>query len=346
MSDTKYKKLTFLSMVRLAAPHTWPAASILPCVFGLLYSAYVGFKVSPFLFILLLISSVFSQCAVNTLNDYADYKKGADKITDNLDPTDAVLLYESPNPKHVLNLGVVFCCTSLLTGCCAALIAHSAMPFLIGIIAAFAIVFYSFGKTPLSYLPLGEIVSGVVMGALIPIAVICVFASYSQNFSFVSDIIFLSSLFNDKAIQLSWLSSNWFYGAGYLDWVNIFISVVPFVFGIGLINFTQNICDLEKDTESGRKTLPVLVGRKNACIIFKICLVLWIAIALHVSFWHFGEGFWAAVVCTIFGIGSIRQLFISKFLQKDRQVLMQSIIKSNLFINSAICFSIIASFIF
>ena len=35
---------------------------------------------------------------------------------------------------------------------------------------------------------------------------------------------------------------------------------VPTVLGVGLIMLTNNTCDVEKDVEAGRRTLPVLLG--------------------------------------------------------------------------------------
>ena len=78
-------------------------------------------------------------------------------------------------------------------------------------------VLYSAGKTPISYLPIGELVSGFVMGGLIPLA--CYQA--------------LSGTFDLRA--LLW--------------------AVPTILGVGLIMFTNNTCDVEKDVESGRRKL-------------------------------------------------------------------------------------------
>ena len=44
------------------------------------------------------------------------------------------------------------------------------IPLAIGVVGAVFVVVYSAGKTPVSYLPIGEAVSGGVMGGLIPLA--------------------------------------------------------------------------------------------------------------------------------------------------------------------------------
>ena len=74
-----YSPLTPSLAFQLAAPHTWVAA-IMPVLFSIEYSAitYSG-KVSILLALILLAICILMQSAVNVLNDYFDFKKGADK---------------------------------------------------------------------------------------------------------------------------------------------------------------------------------------------------------------------------------------------------------------------------
>ena len=106
MSDFQYNKLTLLMCARLAAPHTWPGPSVLTTVFGGVFAASQGYAFDPLIWCVLLVCAVAAQSAVNTLNDWADYRAGTDTVENSDDPTDAVLVYEHPNPKHVLALGV------------------------------------------------------------------------------------------------------------------------------------------------------------------------------------------------------------------------------------------------
>ena len=151
--------------------------------------------------------------------------KGADSADDNVDPTDAVLVYNNVNPRAALALAVGFLAAAFLLGAYVIWIAGW-IPLAIGAAGAVVVVLYSAGKTPISYLPIGELVSGFVMGGLIPLA--CYQA--------------LSGTFDLRA--LLW--------------------AVPTILGVGLIMFTNNTCDVEKDVESGRRTLSVLLGRERA----------------------------------------------------------------------------------
>ena len=211
MTASAYGRLTPRMAWQLAAPHTWPAA-ILPVLVAAAAAAVTSFSISATMVCVLLVICVLMQSAVNTFNDYYDYVKGADSADDNVDPTDAVLVYNNVNPRAALALAVGFLAAAFLLGAYVIWIAGW-IPLAIGAAGAVVVVLYSAGKTPISYLPIGELVSGFVMGGLIPLA--CYQA--------------LSGTFDLRA--LLW--------------------AVPTILGVGLIMFTNNTCDVEKDVESG-----------------------------------------------------------------------------------------------
>ena len=131
------------------------------------------------------------------------------------------------------------------------------IPLAIGIVGAIVVVLYSAGKTPISYLPIGELMSGFVMGGLIPLA--CYQA--------------LTKCFDP--LMLVW--------------------ALPTIIGVGLIMLTNNTCDVEKDIESGRKTLPVLLGRSRARTLYHALVWIWIALVIvNVLIWF--SGGWPVLV--------------------------------------------------
>lgn len=241
--------------LQIAAPHTWPAA-ILPALIALACAAANGYTVSAVMALVLLAICILMQAAVNTFNDYYDYVKGSDSAEDNVDPTDAVLVYNNVNPRSALMLAVGFLVVAFALG---AYVIWQAgwIPLAIGIVGAIVVVLYSAGKTPISYLPIGELMSGFVMGGLIPLA--CYQA--------------LTKCFNP--IMLVW--------------------ALPTIIGVGLIMLTNNTCDVEKDIESGRKTLPVLLGRSRARTLYHALVWIWIAlIIVNVLIWF--SGGWPVLV--------------------------------------------------
>lgn len=241
--------------LQIAAPHTWPAA-ILPVLIAMACAAANGYAVSAVMALVLLAICILMQAAVNTFNDYYDYVKGSDSAEDNVDPTDAVLVYNNVNPRSALMLAVGFLVVAFALG---AYVIWQAgwIPLAIGIVGAIVVVLYSAGKTPISYLPIGELMSGFVMGGLIPLA--CYQA--------------LTKCFNP--IMLVW--------------------ALPTIIGVGLIMLTNNTCDVEKDIESGRKTLPVLLGRSRARTLYHALVWIWIAlIIVNVLIWF--SGGWPVLV--------------------------------------------------
>lgn len=241
--------------LQIAAPHTWPAA-ILPALIAMACAAANGYTVSAVLALVLLAICILMQAAVNTFNDYYDYVKGSDSAEDNVDPTDAVLVYNNVNPRSALMLAVGFLVVAFALG---AYVIWQAgwIPLAIGIVGAIVVVLYSAGKTPISYLPIGELMSGFVMGGLIPLA--CYQA--------------LTKCFDP--IMLVW--------------------ALPTIIGVGLIMLTNNTCDVEKDIESGRKTLPVLLGRSRARTLYHALVWIWIALVIvNVLIWF--SGGWPVLV--------------------------------------------------
>lgn len=241
--------------LQIAAPHTWPAA-ILPALIAMACAAANGYTVSAVMALVLLAICILMQAAVNTFNDYYDYVKGSDSAEDNVDPTDAVLVYNNVNPRSALMLAVGFLVVAFALG---AYVIWQAgwIPLVIGIVGAIVVVLYSAGKTPISYLPIGELMSGFVMGGLIPLA--CYQA--------------LTKCFDP--LMLIW--------------------ALPTIIGVGLIMLTNNTCDVEKDIESGRKTLPVLLRRSRARALYHALVWIWIAlIIVNVLIWF--SGGWPVLV--------------------------------------------------
>ena len=246
-----YSPLTPRLMMQLAAPHTWPA-SILPVLIATgCVAATQGQLSTPTVMILLAIC-ILMQASVNTFNDYFDFVKGADSADDNVAVDDAVLIYNSVNPRSVLLLAIGFLVVAFLLGLRIIAIAGS-IPLAIALIGAAIVVLYSGGKTPISYLPIGELVSGFVMGGLIPLACYQVLAH-----------------------QFSWMMLVW---------------SIPTIIGVGLIMMTNNTCDIEKDIAVHRRTLPVLLSRERARRCYHALLVIWAAaIVVIVRVW-FTNGF-------------------------------------------------------
>ena len=231
----KHNPLTLKMAINLAAPHTWPAA-IMPTLVALCVASN-STPLSVTMSLTLLVIVTLMQSAVNTFNDYYDFVKGSDSADDYVDPSDAVLVYNDVDPKAALKLAIAMLVCAFALGIYA-IVKAGFVPLVIALIGALFVVLYSAGKSPISYLPLGEAVSGIVMGGLIPLAVYQVVT-------------------------------------GKLDSAMLLLAI-PTIIGVGLIMFTNNTCDIERDVPSGRKTLPVLLGRDAAVRWYHIAVIVWI----------------------------------------------------------------------
>jgi 1,4-dihydroxy-2-naphthoate octaprenyltransferase len=244
------KGLSLKAVMELAAPHTW-GASVAPVAFAAAISLAMYGRFSAPLFYSLLLTSICLQCAVNTLNDYADFMKGVDTPENSTDPTDASIIYNRLDPKLALCTGLGFIGLAFLCGLYALLAAGVELA-LFGAAGALIVALYSFGKSPVSWLPIGEAVSGVAMGGVISLA--CVYA---------------------------------FTGA--LD-LRVMALSVPVMLSIGLIMLTNNGSDIERDRASGRRTLPALIGRDRTLALHAAMAAAAVAAAAAASFAYFRPG--------------------------------------------------------
>ncbi|MCD8914414.1 1,4-dihydroxy-2-naphthoate polyprenyltransferase [Staphylococcus simulans] len=129
------------------------------------------------------------------------------------------------SPKLVMNLAIAFYIIAAIIGL---FIASQSSYWLIpiGILCMAVGYLYTGGPFPISWTPFGELFSGVFMGLFI---ILIAFFIQTDNLQ------------------------------GYAVWIS-----VPIIITIGLINMANNIRDRVKDKASGRKTLPILLGKSNA----------------------------------------------------------------------------------
>ena len=302
---SSYTTLTPSLAFQLAAPHTW-AAALTPVLLAYVYSglAYSG-NLNFVLALILLLISVLMQSAVNVLNDYFDYKKGTDSLDNSSeDAFDAVLVYNRINPRTVLAYAVVLLALAGVLGIY--LVTITGWPLLvIGLIGALAVVLYSAGNTPISYLPIGEIVSGIVMGGLITLA---------------------------SCYVLS----------GVLDFRVLLISL-PCIIGIGMILFTNNTCDIEKDIPAKRKTLSVVLGRTSAVKTYRAMIVVWLLVIVAIVGIFYAPGMPFILLLVLSAFPTLRAIFSNPLHQATRDGAMAQIVTLNVLFTVFYCLALATS---
>ncbi|WP_373893146.1 1,4-dihydroxy-2-naphthoate polyprenyltransferase [Virgibacillus natechei] len=147
-----------------------------------------------------------------------------------LDTEDSVgiggtIVRDGIKPKKILNLAFTFFGIAGVLGIYIC-IASSWGIAVIGLVCMIIGYLYTGGPIPIAYTPFGELFSGFLMGTAI---------------------ISISYFIQTQAITAS------------VIWVSI-----PIAIFIGSIMLSNNIRDLDGDKENGRKTIAILLGRKNA----------------------------------------------------------------------------------
>lgn len=299
----EYQKFTVRMAVQLAAPHTWPAA-ILPALVATSAAAATGHAISPIMACVLLAICILMQASVNTFNDYYDFVKGTDSADDDVEVSDATLVYNNVNPACALRLGIGFLAAAFLLG---AYVIWQAgwIPLAIGVVGAVFVVAYSAGKTPVSYLPIGEAVSGGVMGGLIPLA-----------------------CYQALTGDLNWIMLLW---------------AVPEIIGVGLIMMTNNTCDIEKDIPVGRQTLPAKLGREKARNAYHALVVAWLAAIVVLVGAFFTDGLIVVPFMLLAAIPLLKALFANPFNSHSRIGAMAQICSLNIALGAFYAAAILAS---
>ena len=231
--------MSFKSIIKIMDIKTL-VAGIVPVILGSIYSRYAFGKINFLYLILLIVSMILIQGSTNMINDYSDFKHGADNKKSG---EEKALVSGEITPKQVLLTICLFQFVAFIIGIFIAS-QTSYYIILIAIIGDIISVLYASGPVPISYTPISEIVSGVTMGIGITTTVI-----YIQ--------------------------------AGVIN-LNTVLVAIPTALFIGTILLTNNLSDRAEDREVGRKTLPIVIGLKNAekLWIFNVIMLLVLTIGL------------------------------------------------------------------
>lgn len=238
-------------------------ASVFPFIFVLyiyLY-AFSAYNFSIGLAIIFFISMLCLDMATTVLNHLAGFSKEA-----NMSIYDQKLksqmkrlgLKNSFNKKILLTLVMMGIGFGLIL-----VLFSNILVLVVGAVCVVVAVAYSFGPLPLKNTFLGELASGLTMGALIPLAFLL-----SQDPSlFITKLTPASVTLNLENIII---------------WA--FILLVPII-TIANIMLANNICDLDKDLKNGRLTLPIVIGLKPSLVVWNsgyvVCYIIIIGLILN-----------------------------------------------------------------
>lgn len=138
-------------------------------------------------------------------------------------------------PKTIMRLALLFFVGAILLGIYICM-ATSWWIAAIGVVSMLVGYLYTGGPIPIAYTPFGELTAGFLMGT-----VMIAISYYIQTLQLSGDVLFIS---------------------------------IPIALFIATIMLSNNIRDLDNDKESGRKTIAILLGRKNAIVFLALLFTI------------------------------------------------------------------------
>jgi 1,4-dihydroxy-2-naphthoate polyprenyltransferase len=190
---------------------------------GTLYAVSRAGTFSPGLFFLTLVSVLCVDMGTTGFNAYFDVRLGTDRAEVNREKN-KVLLHQGIDAHKALIVSVLLFIGAGITGIILAWLTSWYLLVAGGVCMAVGYL-YTGGPFPISRTPLGELAAGGFLGS-----VLFMISCYIQTQMLSIDALLVS--LSSSAVIASILTAN-------------------------------NTCDLEHDAEAGRKTLSILIGRKN-----------------------------------------------------------------------------------
>lgn len=225
-------------------------ASLFPFLLGILFAQFYFDTINignTLLFFLAMLLFDLTTTAINNLMDYQKAKDVSYKENTN------IIGQEKIAEKTVIQLVLMMLTFASLLGLWLVFRTNILLLFLGG--ACFIVgIFYTFGPLPISRMPLGEALSGVVMG--FGIFFIAVYVNVAPT----------------TLIDLSFHGTTFLLEGNVLTILKIFLVSLPTVFLIANIMLANNTCDLEQDISNHRFTLPFYIGKSNAVLLFNLLM--------------------------------------------------------------------------
>jgi 1,4-dihydroxy-2-naphthoate octaprenyltransferase len=240
--------MSFKSFLKLVEIQT-KVASVLTCIAGTVFGwySYDAGQLSHMMIKFVALLSI--DMATTAINNYMDYKKAIKQEGYGYEEHNAIVFYNL-NEKQILASIVSLLVIGIIFGIILFLMTDWIV-LLIGVLSFGVGIVYSFGPLPISRTPFGEVFSGFFMGFFIIFLSVYIHISDLNMIQIQMDLDILT-------LQIKWQ-----------DILYILLYSLPFIAGISNIMLANNICDMEDDFHNKRYTLPILIGKKSALLLFK-----------------------------------------------------------------------------
>ncbi len=240
-------------------------ASIIPYIIGIAYTYYRYNDLKPLNLIIFFISLISIDMATTTINNFMDYKRAYKKHGYNYEEHNAIVSHKLSDFQVMTTIAILLIITVVMG--IWLVFRTDIVILLIGMVSFGIGILYSFGPLPISRTPLGELVSGIMMGGFIFFVTV-----YSQVFDHGYIIFSLNHWVFNFQVNLK-------------EIIAIAFVCAPLILMIGGIMLANNICDIKDDIENQRYTLPFFIGKRFALIVFAlIYLGSYILLILSIAF--------------------------------------------------------------
>lgn len=225
-------------------------ASLIPFLFGTLYSIYRYGKVDLANLIFMFISMICFDMVTTAINNYCDYENEIKHSNGKYFGKNPMFIHKISKKKGIITIYTLLF-ISIIFGIILT-VRTSLLVLFLGVICFFIGIFYTFGPIPISRMPLGEVFSGLFMGFLITFLTIYI------------------NIFDLGYFSISILNGEFIAKINIFETISIFLVSIPLITGIANIMLSNNICDLEDDKKVSRFTLPYYIGEDFAIKLYKI----------------------------------------------------------------------------
>lgn len=225
-------------------------ASVLPFIFGSLFTLYAFDTFSPHNALIMFCSMLIFDMTTTAINNYIDYKKAILKQGYGFEVHNAMGHYKL-NPTVVKILIFIMLAVSTALGLYLVYLTNIVV-LLLGMFCFAIGILYTYGPIPISRTPFGEIFSGGVMGLVLTFISIYIHI-------FDSNLVLFQLNVDTMLLRLD-----------LAEITKIICVCMPFVFTIANIMLANNICDIKEDLPNKRYTLPIYIGRKKALLLWDL----------------------------------------------------------------------------
>lgn len=225
-------------------------ATIIPITLGSIVAWYDISIFSWFKFSLAMLGGIFVHAGTNLANDYFDHLSGCDEANPTPTPFSGgsrVIQEGLIQPKKILCVSLASFLIGGTIGLYLNYICKGNIILIIGIIGVFLGIFYTAKPFRIGYGSFGELAVGVGFG---PLMVLGAYYVQAQSLSFTA-----------------------------------FLISIPIGILIALVLFINEFPDYTADKSVGKKTIVVILGKKNAVILYHVFLgSVYLLIILYVLF--------------------------------------------------------------